>query len=230
MRNEYNEFIKKHFPYSSCNENESIELLYARVCENNLVTEVYEKYILAEECGINYHFIFLQKYRNQLNKLLLYLPLNEPSGINFCMRATIENLIKFLYSIYFRVDLQSVTRCKFRHIREGLSGVETESYIDKVKMNILFNFYGNFSNSIHDKVEDQEFQLEYMESIIETCAFGLVELEAKVVTMLNIYESLICNIFEIKEETLSSSDILRLKKSLSSNRFKKVVNNLYKNE
>lgn len=226
----YKEFIKKHFPYSCSFNDENIDLIYLRICENNLVTDIFEKYIINEDYnnGINCNIEFLKGYKVQFNKLLLYLPLNEPSGINFCMRAAIENILKFLYSIYFDEKPQNIMRCKFRDIKERLNNAETQLFIDKEKLNILFDYYGKFSNSIHDKIDKEgDSQLEYMESIIEYGELNLRELDARLFKVLNIYEVFICNIFKIDEKTLSTSEIIRLKNSFSSNRFQKIKDNLY---
>lgn len=227
---EYKEFIKKYFPYSGVINDESIELIYSRICENNLLTDIYEKYINNEEYnnGISCYLIFLLRYKNHLNKLLIYIALNDYAGVNFCIRTAIENLLKFLYSIYFNKSFKTVNTTSFRHLKEDLNSLQTELFIDTGKLNILFTYYGDFSNSIHDKVESYQSELEYMENIIQSNAFKLNELDGKLVKVLNNYGALICNIFKFSEETFSSSEILRLKNTLSVKRFEKIKQFLYK--
>lgn len=227
---EYKEFIKKYFPYSGAINDESIELIYSRICENNLVTDIYDKYISNEEYnnGISCYLIFLQRYKNHFNKLLLYIALNDYSGVNFCIRTAIENLLKFLYSIYFNKKFQTVNTTSFRHLKEELNSLETELFIDTGKLNILFTYYGDFSNSIHDKLESYQSELEYMESIIQSNAFKFNELDGKLIKILNNYELLISNIFKFSEKTFSSSEMIRLKNALSVKRFNKIKEFLYK--
>ncbi|WP_027625745.1 hypothetical protein [Clostridium lundense] len=226
---EYKNFIKKYFPYSGVINNPNAELLYFRICENNIITEIYEKYITSEnqEQNIACHLEFLQRYRIQFNNLLLYIPISEPNGINFCMRATIENLLKFLYSIYTDDDLKSITVCKFRDIKERLNKLETELFINKDKINNLVSYYGKFSNSIHDKNCNNKTQLEYMESIIQSNQLDLLGLNNNLLNILNVYETLISNIFRISEKTLSVSDMIRLRNTLTTKRFEKVKKHLY---
>jgi hypothetical protein len=227
---EYKHFIEKHFPNSAIVKTDNIELIYARICENNLITEIFEKYIIGNEYikNCNYQIIFLRRYKNQLNRLLLYLPLNDLTCINFSLRATAEYLLKFIYSIYFDENLHSITRRKFRDLREGLNKVETDLFIDKAKINILFSYYGEFSNSIHDKIDIGQSQIEYMESIIECETLDLKSLDDKLLTILNNYQILICNIFKISEQTLSVAETVRLNNILSPKRLTKVRGHFYK--
>lgn len=226
---EYKEFIKKHFPHSGMINDRHLELIYSRICENNLVTDIYEKYIRNEEhnSSISCHLLFLQRYKNQFNKILLYIPLNDISSVNFCMRVTIENLLKFLYSVYFNKELQDINILSFRHIKEDLNSLETELFINKDKINILTNFYGVFSNLVHEKINKNQSQLRYLENIIEEGELNLGELDDRLLKTLNAYEELLFNIFKISEKTLSASEILRLKNTLSTKRLEKVRQHFY---
>lgn len=219
--NEYKDFIRKYFPYSSIYDDCNIGLLYSRVCENNLVTDIYEKYISDNE-AISCHLIFLQRYKKHFNKLLLYIPLNDVFGINFCMRSAIENLLKFFYSIYFDDESDDVSKLSFRHIKEKFNKLETKIFMDKRKLNTIFNYYGKFSNSIHSKVDKEQSELEYIESIIKTKDINLNNLDCKLLKILDIYEILICNIFQFNYKTFSVGETVRLKNNLSPKRFQKI--------
>lgn len=231
ITSEYKEFIKKYFPCSGILNDPNIESIYYRICENNLITDIYEKYIGDKTfTNISCQIIFLQNYRIQFNKLLLYLPLNDNNCINFCMRAVIENLLKFLYSIYFKENYNNISKCKFRDIRERLNKINANLFMDKNKFNILFSYYGEFSNSIHDKSYSTEQHLNYLGSIIEANCLNLDYLDKKLLNILNCYEELICTIFKIEERTFSMSENLRLKNSLTPKRVEKIKQFLYKEE
>lgn len=219
----YREFVEKHFPFSGIIKNENIDLLYLRVCENNLVTDIFEKYICDKSMSdITCQIIFLQRYKIQFNKFLLFLPVNDLFGINSCMRVIIENLLKFFYSIYVYDEFENINKIKFRNIKEKLNKIETDLFMDKESLNVLFNYYGHFSNYIHDKTNEYESQLKYIESIIELNEINLNELDQKLVKILNIYEKLICKIFKINEETLSVGELIRLKNNLPKKRYEKI--------
>ncbi|WP_462392618.1 hypothetical protein [Clostridium cadaveris] len=227
--NEYRNFIEKFFPCSGVINNNNVELVYFRVCENNIVTDIYEKYIpiKKQEKNISCHLEFLKRYRIHFNNLLLYIPINECNCINFCLRAMVENLLKFLYSVYFDGSLNSITVCKFRDIKEGLNKLETNIFIDKVEIQRLLSYYGKFSNSIHDKNFDNKTQLDYMESIIRFNQLDLEELDSNLINILNIYEVFVGNIFEISERTLSIGEALRLKNTVSVKRFNKIKQHFF---
>jgi hypothetical protein len=229
-KSEYLGFIKKHFPNSGIITNECTAIIYSRICENNLITDIYCKYIdnFINNSNVSPYKVFLKRYKNQLNKLLLYLPLYDFSCINFCMRASIENLLKFIYSIYFNKELEVINRCSFRHIREDLNSVETQLYFNKNIIGNLIKSYGEFSNSIHDKSKHEIYEIEFIENIIQNGTYDISNLDKKILNMLNCYENLMPNVFQVKEEELSAAERVRLKNSLSSKRFEKIIKSFYK--
>ena len=96
---EYLKFMEKYFPYSSKIPNE--DKIYQLVCENNLMVGIILSNMDASRFYLNEEkLIFYRRYRDGVNKILIYIPLNDEIGIYACMRYSIEQLLKFIYSIY----------------------------------------------------------------------------------------------------------------------------------
>lgn len=225
--NEYKEFIERNFPNSGVIENKFINSIYLRVCENNLITNIFQKYILKNNpTNMHYELLFLKRYQIQFNKILLYMPLNEYSGISFCVRSMLEYLLKFIYSIYINKSKDIINRCSFRHMKEDLNKLELDLEKEKEKLNILFNYYGKYSNLIHDKENEYNYDMEYMEGIITNNSLDLEALNVDLINILNIYETLISYIFEINNDTLALAEKIVLKNTIKIKRYNKIIDNL----
>lgn len=55
-----------------------------------------------------------------INKILIYLPLNDNIGIFSCMRYSIEQFLKFIYSIYLNDSVEIINKKGYRHIKERI--------------------------------------------------------------------------------------------------------------
>ena len=104
---EYIKFLINNFPKTKIISDSNIELCYKRVCENNLICEIVQKYIykyVEDNQMISPKYLFLERYRIQLNKILLYIPIGDQTIINYGMRSAIENILKFIYTMCFDQD------------------------------------------------------------------------------------------------------------------------------
>lgn len=66
------------------------------------VLSIIKKRITEEKC------MYFHRFRDGINKILIYLPLNDGIGIYACMRYSIEQFIKFICSIYFEKEIEPV--------------------------------------------------------------------------------------------------------------------------
>ena len=90
--NEYSKFLKKFFPLSA--EIPNGNTIYQFVCENNLISEIILSYMDVNKFYMSKEkLIFYRRYRDGVNKLLIYIPLNDEIGIYACMRYSIEQLL-----------------------------------------------------------------------------------------------------------------------------------------
>lgn len=224
---DYLKFIHDFFPKSYIVKDEARELIYSRVCENNVITSIYNNHISRKNFVGN--IIFLEGYKLHFNKLLLYIALNDPSGINFCVRHLTENLLKYIYSIYTNKEFRLIKMTSFRNMKDDLNILlKADSQTIKDEIQLLFSYYGKYSNSIHGKGEDEISEIEYMENIIKNKQYDLNKLDKDLIGILNSYQIIMSEILEIDQMELSTAELMQLKKAVSRKRFSKIITNLKK--
>lgn len=215
---EYRKFLMDYMPKTSFLNYGNTKMVYARVTENVLVTEIFKNQINDKQTDC--YLEFLEEYKNQFNKSLLYIGINDYSSLEYCVRRTIENLLKFIYSIYIIEPLEYILGLSFRHLKEDLIEFSNSGLQMDIKSIIkLCDIYGRFSNGIHGK-NNPKISIEYVMDIIEVEDNRLKEIDNTLLNILNIYEEIIGSILEI--EFLSTSELFMLKRNLSNNRFFKV--------
>lgn len=223
--NKYEKFIEDFFPKSFVKESKFKDLIYNRVCENNVISDIYIKYI--REQNISCQNVFLIKYKEQFNKILLYVAVNEESSIEFCVRATIEYLLKFIYSLYFNKKLEIINRTSFRNLKDDIKTIDfhgKEDIYDSI--NKLFGFYGRYSNSIHGKGNTHNSGIEYIEDIIQSDHYDLNSLDKTLINILDEYQIIMNSILNIKDNPLSSSELIRIKNTVNSKRYESIIDRI----
>ena len=86
---------------------ENEETLYRLICESNLISRIMLKYMdMSIEYVDQEKLIFYRRFRDGINKVLLYLPLNEEIGICACMRYSVEQFLK----LYMRSILKKILK------------------------------------------------------------------------------------------------------------------------
>lgn len=217
---EYGKFINKYFPSSAPIENE--EALYRLICESNLISQIMLKYISLEvEYLTESKLIFYKRFRDGVNKLLMYLPLNEEIGIYACMRYSIEQFLKFIYAIYFDEELEVIGRTSYRHIKEDIKKNSVISDDIKLEMQKIYTYYANYSNDVHAKEIDENKELVSLGKIIKSDNEYSKAIENDLRKFLNISYKIMNKIFHIKYEILNTSERMSIER-LQSNR-KKII-------
>ena len=89
---EYDEFLFKYFPNANFSKDDK-RSLYGLVCENNVMSEIFLKYISSHNTDFMMYYL---RYRDGINKLLIYVPVNDDIGVYACMRYIIEQILKFI--------------------------------------------------------------------------------------------------------------------------------------
>ncbi|MBA4697826.1 MAG: hypothetical protein H2212_00180 [Ruminococcus sp.] len=219
---DYENFISKYFPQASIQEN--AEGLYNLVCESNIVSAVFlrymdtEKYNLTEEKKLYYI-----RFRDAVNKLLFYVPLNDGIGIFSCMRYLLEQYLKFIYAIHFDIDISKINITSYRHIKEDIK----ESYLidQKVKEKIerIYSFYAKYSNDVHDKDTTNDNELTFLEDILKgkNAFWGTTVDDLRKILDVT-YDILEC-LFEINFEDLNSVERMKISKMKSRKRSRKIL-------
>lgn len=137
---EYADFISKYFPLSGQMENE--ETLYRLICESNLISRIMLKYMdMSIEYVDQEKLIFYRRFRDGINKVLLYLPLNEEIGICACMRYSVEQFLKFIYAIYFEKDIEKIVQTSYRHIKDDVKKNNVIPEKVKTEFQKMYTYY-----------------------------------------------------------------------------------------
>lgn len=208
---EYGEFINKYFPLSSQIKNE--EALYRLICESNLISQIMLKYISLEvEYLTESKLIFYKRFRDGVNKLLMYLPLNEEIGIYACMRYSIEQFLKFVYAIYFDKELEVIGKTGYRHIKEDIKQNTVITNDIKIELQRIYSYYAKYSNDVHAKEIDENEELVSLGRIIREKNEYSKEIEDDLRNFLNISYKIMNSIFRIKYEMLNASERMNIGK------------------
>jgi hypothetical protein len=208
---EYGKFINKYFPFSASMENE--EALYRLICESNLISQIMLKYISLEvEYLTEFKLIFYKRFRDGVNKLLMYLPLNEEIGIYACMRYSIEHFLKFVYAIYFDEELEVIGRTGYRHIKEDIKQNTVIADDIKNKLQRIYSYYAKYSNDVHAKEIDENEELVSLGRIIRAQNEYSKEIENDLRNFLNISYKIMNSIFHIRYEMLNASERINIEK------------------
>ena len=211
----YVSFVKKYFPYSYVNgDTENLKLIFYRVHEASVITDIFIRNI-----SLTNELEFLELFKRNFEKLLITVPLNDPQVIYYNIRIIIENFIKFLYSTFNDLENDVIKRTRYRLIKEDLLSRD----VDHESLNVFLSYYANYSNYIHDKSECYINEMYYVESIITSKTYDFNFFVEALTKMLNSYYKLICSKFNINENSLSTSDRLRLQSNLTSKRYKKFI-------
>lgn len=221
---EYRNFIIKYFPYCSLCTNTEMENLYRYICENNFTTDIYRKYLEPNKFHLTpQKLIFLNRYQVQLNKLLIYVPLNDGLGVNACMRYCTEQLLKFLYAICIDEGIDRINTIKYRFLKENLKsnihliGI-TDNEIDK-----LSSYYAKYSNEIHDKNNIIDNEVIYLKQVITGPNDYIKEVNNDLNKILEIYHNIMITVFEIHKNSLASFERIRLPQIVGKKRADKLI-------
>ena len=226
--NEYRSFLKENFPNTSIIQNDCAYNIYSRVCENNLTTDIFIENIKCrlgdkEQCVNS----LINRYREQFNRLLIIIPLNDIYSSSFYMRVISENLLKLTYALNFNDSLENISNLRFRDLNEELNKLKeiNPKYREAIKN--VFSLYGRYSNFLHNK-NNNGSEIEIMEQIIKSNEVDLKKIDNDLMSILKSYQVIISNHFEIEECLLTTAQKIRVNKRLSRARANKFKENLFK--
>lgn len=214
---DYENFIKLHFPYSKCMNNETPILVYRLVYELNMMSGIFKNYI-----GNRPYNIFLDKYINKINKLLLYIPLNDQDSINFIIRSAVENIIKFIVCKYSSKDIKCISKMGFRNLKEEIQLLSNSTVIDMESIDKLFSLYGQYSNDVHGKDYTDKNEIKFLQSYILNENLSLSRTKDDVMKIIESYYKILNKSFNIKFSDFGSAERIRIRRSLSNKRYEKI--------
>lgn len=218
---EYDYFINQYFPLSHIIDN--AKNIYCLVCENNLISKIMLKYINLNVAYTNMvKLVFYRRFRDGINKILLYLPINEEIGIYACMRYSIEQFLKFIYAIYFDESIERIARVSYRHIKEDIKeNVEIAGEIKK-ELQKVYTYYAKYSNDIHAKEFEEDEELISLGKIIKSKNEYANDIETDLRNILNSSYRTMQAIFSVKYEMLEASERINIENFPSSKGKKRI--------
>lgn len=219
---EYTEFLQKYFPYSNLSDSNKRDL-YNLVCENNIMSEACFNCMDTDKGNLHTDkMMYYLRYKDGVNKLLIYIPLNDEIGIYACMRYAIEQFLKFIYSIYLTTTTEHINRTSYRHIKEEIKLMTNMPDDVKRKVKGLYTYYAKYSNNIHDKRVEYEHELTFLSDLLkEENKFGDSVSDLRNIIYCG-YDILV-SIFDISYEQLNLSSRMQLAKIKPSKRQKKIL-------
>lgn len=219
MNNEYMEFLKENFPSSYQANSIEGNIIYSRVCENNIMCDMFDIHINNEASQY-----FLRRYREQFNKLILACAINEKSCIDYFMRSAIEYSLKMIYAfLKSNIEIAKINTIAYRNLNKELKG--DERLFNNVSLGELFSLYGMFSNCVHGELNSSNDIL-YIKNIISTKQFNFQKLDSEILRLLNNFQKICALLLKIDSSYLSTPTRIRLNKIVSNKRVDAIYKNL----
>lgn len=183
------------------------------------MSEIFLKYISSHNTDFMMYYL---RYRDGINKLLIYVPVNDDIGVYACMRYIIEQILKFIYSLYGENSIEKINRTSYRHIKEEIRLMRNMPEDIKEKVEKLYTYYAKYSNNIHDKSVNYDHELTFLGEVLknENKFKGSISDIKNIV--FNVYDILI-SIFEITYEQLNLSERIKLSEVIKRNRKEKIL-------
>ncbi|CDI49205.1 hypothetical protein [Clostridium tetani] len=205
----FNEFLQEFFPRHPSKKSRNLEEIYKKICENNMLTDIFINKINTED--VNDKKIFLSLYRNKFVKVLLYIGLNDIDSINYCIRSSVEYLLKFLFSVQNNSEVGIANKTSYRYLKESLKDINKEIYCDMHKdIDPLISAYGNFSNKLHGKDIKINNETKYLQEILTQESIPYKKLCESICEIVDCYEIIMIKILKLNITKLSASEIFRI--------------------
>lgn len=214
---EYEEFIDKYFPKTQ--KNFLYNDIYRIVCKNNVLFDIYFKYSNIKK-DTNEEF-FLKRYMWGINKILLYIPLNDGIGINACIRYSVEQLLKFLYSVCFEKTINKINKTSYRHIKEEMLLRESSFRIEQESLEYLYTYYAKYSNDVHDKVNFFK-EITFLEEILNDKNTFIKQVYNDVTNITKQFDIIMIHLYQISIDKLTLGEKHRVQRLLSHKQYERV--------
>ncbi len=141
------------------------------------------------------------------------------------MRYSIEQLLKFFYSIYNNIDINSINSTKYRTIKEFFKDLDISDVENELKK--IYTYYAKYSNDIHDKTTtDNIDSFRYLKNIIVSDNLFVASIIKDLNDIEKIYNKLMNIIFNVKYDDLTVSERLSMETTLRKKMYKIITEGL----
>lgn len=220
---EFIRFLEKYFPEVDMPSFHGDKLYYL-VCESNIMARIYLKYMDFDDLGVSSdRLTYYVRFRDGVNKLLMYTPINDGIGIYACMRYSIEQFLKFIYSLYFPNDISKINTTSYRHIKEDFKNSKSLQQYVRERIEKIYSYYAKYSNDIHDKTVVYDKELEFIGDVIKGKNDFVREIENDLSNFLFITYEIINEIFKIEYIDLNIAEKMSIVKIGSKKRKNRIL-------
>ena len=203
------------------------EVLFNLICESNIMSDIYIKYMDLSILGVNVdRLMYYIRFRDCVNKLLIYLPINDGIGIYACMRYFIEQFLKYVYSLYNNNDVSKINKTSYRHIKEDINSNTNIDINVKKEIEKIYSYYAKYSNDIHDKAVVYDKELNFLGDILKNRNDFICRLSDDLSNFLFISYNILNQIFNIDFNKLNAFERMSIAKMSSKKRKNRILNML----
>ena len=219
MSNVYIEFLKKNFPSLNLDNEKILEKIHLKICENNIMSDFFLANILNVYPNAKSEYIKI--YKLQMNRILIYIGINDQNVLNFCFRSFIESILKLIYSLQNNYEIEKINKTSFRFLGDSLKDDKKSLYPNmKNDISKLLSYYGQYSNDIHGKNINVQNEIEYMQLILSSNnSINYNKIYTDLNNIIKIYELILITALNL---TMESSVVFRLSKILSNDQIKAI--------
>lgn len=149
---------------------------------------------------------------NFLKRILFCAPINDKVIYSSIMRGLCESLLRIAYSSLFPdITYTLINNMKYRELNETISAHPIISTIMNKETRKILDFYGKYSNELHNKNKDHTNDIRFLSEILtNSTGINPDKLSSDSQCILDYCQKVLFFVFKIDEKSLSHSAKSRL--------------------
>lgn len=213
----YNYFLKSNFPKSVYITSEDTDIKKTYYSTINKLIEliiIYRETNLFSESST----LLFEEIRILLNKMLLYVPLNDSFILSSIIRILAEKYLKLIISISdYDIDEKNLRNLRFTNMKEVIKETrQLNEYTDEIE--IIYSIFNEHSQIIHDKHNSLQ-TLTFLDEQITRTTIDIKKYTRVINNFWKIEFKLTLTLSNATNQDFSLAHKTRLKKYLSEKEF-----------
>lgn len=149
---------------------------------------------------------------NYLKRILYCAPINDKIIYSSIMRGLSESLLRIAYSSIFPTESSDKIRLlKYRDLNESINNNALISTIMNKETKKILDFYGKYSNELHNKSKDSSNEIRFLSDILSNkSGINPDKVSSDSQSILDFCQKVLFFIFKIDDKSLSYSDKSKL--------------------